>query len=631
MKTTISNAFLMTILLVLTAQWAQAQQPMGPQFTYQGQLQDGGSPANGMYDLTFRLFDNDTGAGEVAPEQEFLGFLVVDGQLTVELDFGFDAFDGDARWLQIEVDGVPLSPRQSITAAPYSTFSNTTRGVNVDVDGNIGIGTAQPERVLHTVGDSVLVERDANDAAVVMRNTSNGSIDGQIGVRSTGLNEGYLFLSDQNLQRTLFVNDGNVGIGTSTPERVLHTSGDAILVERAVSDSGMLMRHTGNGMIQGFVGIRSTGQDEGLVILTDEDQDIVMSLNDGQVGIGNMQPDAPLHVQEGSSGNNAVGGNASAVFERSTTNYISILSPSNSQRGIQFGDQVSQGTGAIIFNNASTPDGFQFRTGGNFNRMTIDEDGYVGLGRENPITTQTWLDVQTPAGNNQFGGMYVATDGEEGIPFYGYAAGGTWDCYHYYNGGVNSWGLRFGNLPDKLTVRGDTGRIGISQPNPQFLLDVNGSAHVATNLTVGINACKPNGGSWSVCSDERYKKNISDMEGTLEKLLMLRGVTFEYKEPNSINELPGVHDGMIAQEVEKIFPDWVTEREDGYKMLAPHGFEALTVEALRDLRDEKDQQLAELRKEMDERVIELQDENDELKDRLAALEAAVASLTANQE
>jgi hypothetical protein len=263
------------------------------------------------------------------------------------------------------------------------------------------------------------------------------------------------------------------------------------------------------------------------------------------------------------------------------------------------------------------------------------DDGFVGIGRETPIVDnaagQSWLDVQTPAGNNEFGGMHIATDATGGIPYYGYSAGGTdSDCFHFYNGGVNLWGLRMGPGGDRITVRGDTGRVGISQPDPQFLLDVNGSAHVATNLEVGINACKPGGGSWATCSDRRYKKNIRDLDGSLDNLLKLRGVTFEYKDPASINERHGQRVGLIAQEVEQVFPEWVVEKSDGYKMVAPSGFEALTVEALRELRQEKDRQLAAMKNEKDAQIAALQDENDELRERLAALEASVAHLTSNQ-
>lgn len=71
----------------------------------------------------------------------------------------------------------------------------------------------------------------------------------------------------------------------------------------------------------------------------------------------------------------------------------------------------------------------------------------------------------------------------------------------------------------------------------------------------------------------------------LGTLLELRGVTFDYKDPEAIHELAGERTGFIAQEVETVLPDWV-EDADGYKTLTIRGFEALAVEALRELRAE---------------------------------------------
>ncbi|MBL8012059.1 MAG: tail fiber domain-containing protein, partial [Flavobacteriales bacterium] len=75
------------------------------------------------------------------------------------------------------------------------------------------------------------------------------------------------------------------------------------------------------------------------------------------------------------------------------------------------------------------------------------------------------------------------------------------------------------------------------------------------------------------------------LSGSLNTLLGLRGVSFEYKDPAAIHELPGTRIGFIAQEVEQVMPDWV-EEVDGYKRLTIRGFEALAVEALRELQAE---------------------------------------------
>ena len=57
------------------------------------------------------------------------------------------------------------------------------------------------------------------------------------------------------------------------------------------------------------------------------------------------------------------------------------------------------------------------------------------------------------------------------------------------------------------------------------------------------------------------------------------------------------------------FPDWVDERSDGYKAVTFRGFEALAVEALRELRNEKDDQIA--KTEKDDQIAKLKQEKAE--------------------
>jgi len=157
-------------------------------------------------------------------------------------------------------------------------------------------------------------------------------------------------------------------------------------------------------------------------------------------------------------------------------------------------------------------------------------------------------------------------------PYWDIAAGGSNNQMDFFqSGGAGSM----------LTLRGDEGNIGVGirTVNPAFTLHVNGTAG------------KPGGGSWTATSDARLKSDINPLEGSLNNLLKLRGVTFLYKDPEAIHELPGERIGMIAQEVAEVFPDWVSEANDGYLRLTYQGFEALMVEALRELRDEKDEEM----------------------------------------
>jgi hypothetical protein len=102
--------------------------PVGTAFTYQGFITDDGDPANGNYNLRFRLYDSATGVTQVGSTVTKSSVEVSDGYFTVELDFGA-VFDGTALWLQIDVQGpgdpsyTTLDPRQALNAAPFALYA----------------------------------------------------------------------------------------------------------------------------------------------------------------------------------------------------------------------------------------------------------------------------------------------------------------------------------------------------------------------------------------------------------------------------------------------------------------------------------------------------------------------------
>jgi len=99
------------------------------QFTYQGKLSDGSSPANGSYDFQFRLFDAMSGGAQQGGVVSANGVQVTDGIFTVQLDFGAGVFPGANRYLEIAVKPTSgstlttLNPRQPVTANPYAIRS----------------------------------------------------------------------------------------------------------------------------------------------------------------------------------------------------------------------------------------------------------------------------------------------------------------------------------------------------------------------------------------------------------------------------------------------------------------------------------------------------------------------------
>ncbi|MBL0869226.1 MAG: tail fiber domain-containing protein [Phycisphaerales bacterium] len=104
-------------------------------------------------------------------------------------------------------------------------------------------------------------------------------------------------------------------------------------------------------------------------------------------------------------------------------------------------------------------------------------------------------------------------------------------------------------------------------------------------------ALKPGGGSWAALSDPRAKHDIAPLTGTLDKLMSLRGYSFLYNDDRvaSGQALPGTQFGLMADEVARVFPDWVSTDATGTRFVTERATTALMVEALRDLRREKDE------------------------------------------
>lgn len=134
-------------------------------------------------------------------------------------------------------------------------------------------------------------------------------------------------------------------------------------------------------------------------------------------------------------------------------------------------------------------------------------------------------------------------------------------------------------------------------------------------------ALKPGGGSWGVLSDPRAKHDIAPLSGTLDKLLNLRGYSFQYNDDRVASgvALPGVQVGLMADEVAQVFPDWVSTDASGTRFVTERSTTALMVEALRDLRAEKDAATAAAQMQIDV----LRAQNAELQARLEKLEAAI--------
>jgi hypothetical protein len=214
--------------------------------------------------------------------------------------------------------------------------------------------------------------------------------------------------------------------------------------------------------------------------------------------------------------------------------------------------------------------------------------GKVGVGTNSPNCTLQVIghdelpNFRVSAGPDSIYGSFMSLDGTA------QTGGQDWWIFSTANQAAEGQGKLIvknqsnGAYPFSIT---SDGRVGINTYNPgSFALSVNGTAANST-------------GSWSVFSDARLKQNITPLTpGTLDRVLSLHGVEFEYA-PDAVkthNVASGRTVGLIAQDVEKVFPQWVSTDPDGYRYITERGTTALMVESLRELRAEKDAQIAEL-------------------------------------
>lgn len=128
---------LLTVLVVMIAA-AMGIRAQPSAFNFQGRLNDGTSPANGRYDLHFKLFNAITGGTQVGPTLDKANTMLVNGVFSTTLDFGGATFTTGDLFLEISVrpNGSPnshvvLGARQQIMSVPFAVRSaNATQADN---------------------------------------------------------------------------------------------------------------------------------------------------------------------------------------------------------------------------------------------------------------------------------------------------------------------------------------------------------------------------------------------------------------------------------------------------------------------------------------------------------------------
>lgn len=152
-------------------------------------------------------------------------------------------------------------------------------------------------------------------------------------------------------------------------------------------------------------------------------------------------------------------------------------------------------------------------------------------------------------------------------------------------------------IPERLRIT-SSGNVGINTTNPDQRFVVYNGSTTGRYTTTG----------WTHSSDARLKKNIKDLDNSLEQVLQLQGRRFDF-----INESSNAssHIGFIAQELETVYPEFVVTGADGYKSVAYGEMVSVLVEAI---------------KEQQQMINALQKENGQLKAQVSRIDQIEAKL-----
>ena len=501
----------------------------------------------------------------MGPVEEKVAVSVIGGLFTVsDLDFGANAFMGQARWLQVEVRCPPtigsytiVGDRQELTATPYALYA--------------------------IAGEHAVARIDQRADRVCRWGGQRHHLHGGPGLTLTG---GAFAANTAYLQRRV---TGVCAAGSSI--RVVNNDGT---VTCETDDMGWSL--TGNA-----------GTTPGTHFLgTSDNQALEFKVNATRAL--RIEPNATSpNLIGGYSGNAVTAGRYGATIAGGGFTGTNCGAAENAPCG----NQVSASFGTVSGGTANTASGSSATVGGGDDNTASNNNATVGGGACN--TAPGWLATVGGGWTNTASNFASTVSGGSANTASGYAstvpgglannAGGDYS----FAAGSSAKATHRGSF-----VWGDSTAADItSSANNQFKARASGGVVFYTNsgLTSGVTV-GAGGNAWSAVSDRALKENFADVDGRalLDRLAQTPVTTWNY-----LSQDPSIrHIGPVAQDFYAAFG--VGEDDTHISTIDADGVALAASQALYRLAQEQASQIA-----------ALQAQNAALESRLAALEAQMSA------
>ena len=469
---------------------------------------------------------------------------------------------------------------QSLSGATTGQGHMMIQGSTINILGTsgVGIGTSNPGNAFHVYGASAPAIGMGNStaanffqigAASFAGSYSASAVAGDAVIRTTS---GNLMLQTGTGAAAVYVNTSNniiMNYNASSPSTY------KLCVEQGLSNNnGILISNSNYGSAQQFqlsMVNAGSGNFYSYAMVQTSTSGVAASVplclqpNSASVGIGTTAPTGKCHVYGGgqstalsdvysfnvSSADSFNGDGGRTVYSESINMKAGDLTWAN--YGVRvYGARIYIGGGYSI--NAAQNQGYISMFTGNTERVRVSDAGFMGVGTASPITK-----FNVVGGESVFNGNVYLNSSSNTI-----AAGtGPWVV------GVKIAGEDNGSTGSDLNV---------------YVSWQNSAWYKGFNFTNYGNAYNLRN-TWGGISDATMKENIIDARNYLDDIRALRVVKYSLKvdqltEPNQL--------GLIAQEVEAIFPKLVSEDKDGLKYLKSSVIGMMQLKSIQELADKND-------------------------------------------